>query len=126
MDENGKELRLTGTLLERDIIPLLNTLKDDIPTNQKSVIFASNIEDARSIVYLINRDTKHKAAAFVSKSPDSIMDEYNNGKYNILTTCNKLSEGSDIADTDNIFLIAPTLSLRKYKQTIGRVTKSRK
>lgn len=89
----------------------------------------------KGIVYTINQEhNKHlltaftevgiKAAAIDSKTDSikrtEIIDDFRNGKYDILLNVNIFSEGFDCPDIEFIQLARPTKSMSMYLQQVGR------
>lgn len=90
---------------------------------KKGIVYAISISYARNIAGYY---TEHglNAVAIDSKTPTKerklLVDDFRQGKIQVLVNVDVFSEGFDCPDVEFIQLARPTLSLAKYLQQVGR------
>jgi superfamily II DNA or RNA helicase len=96
----------------------LNYVKD-----KKSVIFCVSVKHGEEIAKLL-RDKSIEAQSVSgstnAKKRKEILNEYENGKINVLCACDLLNEGWDSPRTEVLFMARPTMSKTIYMQQLGR------
>lgn len=91
--------------------------------NRKTVVFCASVKHAEEISQLF-KDTGVACEAVSGTLKNSaraaILDEYENGKINVLCACDLLNEGWDSPKTEVLFMARPTMSKTLYIQQLGR------
>ena len=95
----------------------------DYAHNKKGIVYAINIDHARSIAeYYQNQGIS--AVAIDSHTPvkerELLISSFRSGELQVLVNVDIFSEGFDCPDVEFIQLARPTLSLAKYLQMVGR------
>ncbi|NCB02018.1 MAG: DEAD/DEAH box helicase [Spirochaetia bacterium] len=123
---NGKEyhnadLERTIRVPSRDniIASLLSTYFRD--KSMKGVIFCVNINHADEMAHTLN-NWGLKAASVSSKNKDSqkVIEDFHNGTYSFICSCNMLNEGWDEKEVSILVMARPTMSKVLYLQQLGR------
>ena len=90
---------------------------------KKGIVYAISISHARNIAGYYSEHGMN-AVAIDSKTPTKerkrIVDDFRQGKIQVLVNVDVFSEGFDCPDMEFIQLARPTLSLSKYLQQVGR------
>ena len=130
-DEEANKIRRMGELPPS----LINKIADSKARNQvilkeylahkkeygKTLIFALNIVHCRLLCEELKRH-KVKCGMVYSGSDENskAINDFKNGKYDVLVNVNIMTEGTDIPDIDTVFLTRPTSSEGFLMQMIGR------
>ncbi|WP_302989938.1 DEAD/DEAH box helicase [Paraprevotella clara] len=90
---------------------------------KKGIVYAVSISHARNIAEYYNNKGVN-AVAIDSKTPAKLrkqmVEDFRQGKIQVLVNVDVFSEGFDCPDVEFIQLARPTLSLAKYLQQVGR------
>ena len=90
---------------------------------RKGIVYAISISHARNIAEYYNNKGIN-AVAIDSKTPAKerkrLVDDFRQGRIQVLVNVDVFSEGFDCPDVEFIQLARPTLSLAKYLQQVGR------
>ena len=90
---------------------------------KKGIVYAISISHARNIAAYYNNKGVN-TVAIDSKTPAKVrrhlVEEFRQGKIQVLVNVDVFSEGFDCPDVEFIQLARPTLSLSKYLQQVGR------
>lgn len=90
---------------------------------KKGIVYAISISHARNIAEYY-KEHGMNAVAIDSKTPAKerkrLVEEFRQGKIQVLVNVDVFSEGFDCPDVEFIQLARPTLSLAKYLQQVGR------
>ena len=91
--------------------------------NKKGIVYAISISHARNIAEYY-KEHGMNAVAIDSKTPVKerklLVEDFKQGKIQVLVNVDVFSEGFDCPDVEFIQLARPTLSLAKYLQQVGR------
>jgi superfamily II DNA or RNA helicase len=90
---------------------------------RKTIVFSVNVAHSRAIVEMFNA-SDISAAHVDGKTPldkrEKIINDYENGKYKVLSNCQVFTEGVDMPEVGCVILARPTKSLGLYLQMAGR------
>jgi superfamily II DNA or RNA helicase len=92
--------------------------------NRKTLAYCVSIEHAEFVAELFNKSgipARNIDSRQHAKDIDKTISNFRNGKIQILTSCDLISEGFDVPDADCCLLLRPTLSLAIYLQQVGRI-----
>lgn len=118
---NSRDLESKLFVVERNNILLDTYLK--FVKDKKTIIFCASVAHAEEISKLFKvNNIKCEAVSGRTKDRerDRILDEYENGKINVLCACDLLNEGWDSPNTEVLFMARPTMSKTIYMQQLGR------
>lgn len=120
-DYQTKEL---GTVMDnRASIEQLYHSYKQYAEGKTGIIYAISQVHARHIAEYFGEKGMN-IACLDAKTPEKernhIVESFRNGKIDVLTSVDVVSEGFDVPHTDFIMLARPTLSLSKYLQQVGR------
>lgn len=91
-------------------------------TQEQAINLASAFEER---VKILRPNQPVRTACITSRTPqakrDQILQDYKEGKIQILTSVDVLAEGWDDPGAEVCFMMRPTKSLTKYQQIVGRV-----
>ena len=90
-------------------------LKNVIPTNERTLIFAGSINTAEEL----------ESNSFHSKSNDIAFNAFMNGDINRLSSVKSLNEGMNIPNLDNALIVQVNSKERHLIQKIGRIVRYR-
>lgn len=102
-----------------DIIKYYRKLAD----GKQSIAYCTNIKHSMSVCELFNSNgipAVHMDASTPEKERTKIMEDYQNGKYQILCNCNLISEGITLPECECCLLLRPTQSETLYIQQACR------
>jgi superfamily II DNA or RNA helicase len=122
-DYTKKDLEKNLIVEDRDKI-IVETYENYIMgTGRKAVVFCVSVSHAKRLAELfrekdINAETIH--GGMNKNERVKILDEYETGNINVLTSCSVLSEGWDSPVTSVLFMARPTMSKVLYMQQLGR------
>lgn len=91
--------------------------------NKKTVVFCASVKHAEEIAILFRENNiKCEAVSGSQKAAarGRILEDYENGKINVLCACDLLNEGWDSPKTEVLFMARPTMSKTIYIQQLGR------
>lgn len=94
-----------------------------------TLVFAINRDHAKTLTALFKKLCPNVKTEFIISGEnsqaerDTIVQEFRNGKIDILVNCKIFTEGLDVPDIKTIFLTRPTLSPTLYLQMVGRGTR---
>lgn len=109
------------------IEPFLEQIADEMVSyckDRKTVVFLPLIETSKKFVEILNR--KNFTATEVngeSKDREQILEDFANGKYNVLCNSMLLTEGWDCPSVDCVIVLRPTKSRALFQQMVGRGTR---
>ncbi len=120
-DYNNRQLydAVTKAALYGDIISNYRSKCDGVP----AVVFCVNVKHAEDMAQ------RFKAAGYTAENLDGTMNKYHvteilrklgSGEVQVVTSCNLISEGTDIPAIGCAILARPTKSLSLYLQQVGR------
>lgn len=89
-----------------------------INNEHKYIIYCPSVEYSRKLAKSLN--AAHIDAETPEIERNYIMNEFANGKINILCNCMLFGEGIDVPDCDTVIMLRPTLSLSLYIQQAMR------
>jgi len=120
-DFNNEEL--SEVMLDRkiygDIIKYYRQLAD----GKQAIAYCTNVKHSMSIRDLFNDNgipAVHMDAKTPEKQREEIMQDFRNGKYQVLCNCNLISEGLTVPECDCCLLLRPTQSETLYIQQACR------
>jgi len=91
--------------------------------NKPAIAFCASIEHAEHVAQQF-RSRGYKAASVSGDTPDEIrrnnINGLSNGSVEVLTSCDIVSEGTDIPVVEAAILLRPTMSTGLYLQQVGR------
>jgi len=90
---------------------------------RQTIAFAVNVAHSRAIAAKFNAvgiPAAHIDGKTPMKERDLIIEQYEAGKFKILSNCQVFTEGTDMPNVSCILMAAPTKSLVKYLQMAGR------
>jgi len=102
-----------------DIIKYYRQLAD----GKQAIAYCTNIKHSLSVCQLFNDNgipAVHMDASTPERVREKIMEDYKNGKYQILCNCNLISEGITVPECDCCLLLRPTQSETLYIQQACR------
>lgn len=91
--------------------------------NKKTVVFCASVKHAEEISKLFRENSvKCEAVSGLQKISmrERILEDYENGKINVICACDLLNEGWDSPKTEVLFMARPTMSKTIYIQQLGR------
>lgn len=91
--------------------------------NKKTVVFCASVAHAEEIAELFrNNNIVCEAVSGTIRNSERkrILEQYENGKINVLCACDLLNEGWDSPKTEVLFMARPTMSKTLYIQQLGR------
>lgn len=101
---------------------ILNNFKT-LAANRKTIAYCSSIEYSKKIAEMFN-DNGFKAVHFDGSTPkkerDKIIQDFRDGKIQILCNVDLVGEGFDVPDCECVLLLRPTQSLSLYIQQATR------
>ena len=108
--------------------PYLEAIADEMANfcpERKTVVFLPLIKTSQKFTEILNRNPFFRAAEVNGTSPDraEILEDFNNGKYNVLCNSMLLTEGWDCPSVDCIVVLRPTKIRSLYAQMVGRGTR---
>lgn len=93
-------------------------------SGQPAIAFCVTVEHAEHVAAEF-RAAGYRAAALSGQTPDglrqTLIDDLGKGRLNVLTSCNVVSEGTDIPVVSAAILLRPTASYALAMQQMGRV-----
>ena len=121
-DYNNKQLAEAArkTTIYGDVLKYYRKLGD----NRQAIAYCINVEHSKDICQMFNENgikAVHMDAKTPEKERQKIMDEFKEGKFQILCNCNLISEGITLPNASVGLLLRPTLSLPLYIQQACRV-----
>lgn len=113
----------TATALD----PYLEQIADEMAKtckDRKTVVFLPLIETSRKFCKLL-QERGFRAAEVNGESKDrkEILQDFDDGRYNVLCNSMLLTEGWDCPSVDTIVVLRPTKSRSLYQQMVGRGTR---
>ena len=114
---------MDAVLNKRPSIERLYNSFMDYAHDKKGIVYAINIDHARSIAEYY-KEQGVNAVAIDSHTPvkerEQLISSFRSGELQVLVNVDIFSEGFDCPDVEFIQLARPTLSLAKYLQMVGR------
>ena len=92
--------------------------------NRKTVVFLPLVKTSQKFRDILDK-AGFKAAEVNGESPDraEILEDFDNGKYNVLCNSMLLTEGWDCPSVDCVIVLRPTKVRALYSQMVGRGTR---
>ena len=107
--------------------PYLDAIADEMATicaRRKAVVFLPLVQMAKDFADKLNeRGMRACEVDGMSQDRAEILDDFQQGKYNVLCNSMLLTEGWDCPDVDCIIVLRPTKSRGLYTQMVGRGTR---
>jgi superfamily II DNA or RNA helicase len=114
---------MNAVLNRRPTIERLYKSVRQYANEKKGIVYAISISHARNIASYYNNKGMN-AVAIDSRTPAKerrhLVEDFRQGKIQVLVNVDVFSEGFDCPDVEFIQLARPTLSLSKYLQQVGR------
>lgn len=120
-DFNNEEL--SEVMLDRKIYGDIIKYYRELADGKQSIAYCTGVKHSQSIrdLFIANGITAvHMDANTPEKERDIIMNDFRNGKYQILCNCNLISEGITVPECDCCLLLRPTQSETLYIQQACR------
>jgi len=102
------------------------TIVDSIlskPENWQIVVFATSVENAKTLATLLTLKGRPAASIDQDTSPEDrriAIERFKSGELKVLTNYAVLSQGFDAPKTDAVYITRPTSSEVRYMQMVGR------
>ena len=91
---------------------------------RKTVVFLPLIKTSQKFIGILNRIGFHAAEVNgTSEDREEILQDFNEGKYNVLCNSMLLTEGWDCPSVDCVIILRPTKVRSLYSQMVGRGTR---
>jgi superfamily II DNA or RNA helicase len=90
---------------------------------QPSVVYAANRRQVHMIADILSRYGCAVASVYSQQSEEdrrANIDAFKKGDAKIIVNCNVLTYGWDVPELRNVYMTAPTRSLSRYEQRVGR------
>lgn len=120
-DFNSKELTAAINTDERNAITLKSFL--DICPNKKTIIFCASIIHAKNICEIFQQkgiSCKAIHGKLKREEREQILSDFKQGKIQVVTNCQLLTEGFDEPSVEALIMARPTKSFPLYMQMLGR------
>ncbi len=124
-----------GDFAENDLAHAVNTperndrlLKTchETAADRRCIVFCANVAHAQAVAKRF-QEAGHRAACIVGEMPDEdrkqFLRQFQEGRLDVLTNVNVLTEGYDEPSIDCVLLARPIKSLSLYAQMVGRGTR---
>lgn len=93
---------------------------------KKAIAFCADVKHAQDLAEAFNRRGIKAATIFGAMDKEArkqVLQDFSDGKFQVLTNCAVLTEGFDEGAIDLVFLARPTASCTLFTQMIGRGTR---
>lgn len=120
-DFNNEEL--AETMCDRKIYGDIIKYYKELANGKQALAYCVNIKHSKSICELFNSNgisAQHMDATTPEKERDKLMQDFKDGKYQILCNCNLISEGITLPECECCLLLRPTQSETLYIQQACR------
>lgn len=132
IDEKSIKTKSNGDFDEKEAAKILDKPKiinntvgwySKISPYEPAIAFCCNVKHAEDTAKEFN-DSGYKAVALVGsltyKQKKDILEKLANGEIHVVTSCEIISEGTDVPNVSTVILMRPTWSLTLYRQQTGR------
>jgi len=121
-DISSKVLKCLGENQTRNTL-IVKYIKDEFIAGNKTIVFCCNVEHSKKLAVMLAQAGVIASSVDYRIKPNArknIVDDFKNGKLQVLLNFGIFSTGLDVPDINTVFITRPTSSIVLYSQMIGR------